>query len=137
MFKAEIIGNLGRDAELKRGNDGNYVVFNVCHSVKYRDRDGNEVVNQLWASCTRNGDGGRLLPWLKKGQKVYVRGNVSSRTYRGHDGNWHSGINISVDEIELVGASPDEQPATNQAPAPENPEPAPAPAKGKKKDLPF
>lgn len=107
MFKAEIIGNLGRDAELKRGNDGNYVVFNVCHSVKYRDRDGNEVVNQLWASCTRNGDGGRLLPWLKKGQKVYVRGNVSSRTYRGHDGNWHSGINISVDEIELVGASPE------------------------------
>lgn len=107
MFKAEIIGNLGRDAELKRGNDGNYVVFNVCHSTKYRDREGNEVTNQLWASCTRNGDGGRLLPYLKKGQKVYVRGNVSSRTYRGHDGNWHSGINISVDEIELVGASPE------------------------------
>ena len=107
MFKAEIIGNLGRDAELKRGNDGNYVVFNVCHSTKYRDREGNEVTNQLWASCTRNGDGGRLLPYLKKGQKVYVRGNVSSRTYRGHDGNWHSGINIAVDEIELVGASPE------------------------------
>ena len=107
MFKAEIIGNLGRDAELKRGNDGNYVVFNVCHSSKYRDREGNEVTNQLWASCTRNGDGGRLMPYLKKGQKVYVRGNVSSRTYRGHDGNWHSGINISVDEIELVGASPE------------------------------
>lgn len=107
MFKAEIIGNLGRDAELKRGNDGNYVVFNVCHSTRYRDREGNEVTNQLWASCTRNGDGGRLMPYLKKGQKVYVRGNVSSRTYRGHDGNWHSGINISVDEIELVGASPE------------------------------
>lgn len=107
MFKAEIIGNLGRDAELKRGNDGSYVVFNVCHSTKYRDREGNEVTNQLWASCTRNGDGGRLMPYLKKGQKVYVRGNVSCRTYRGHDGNWHSGINISVDEIELVGASPE------------------------------
>ena len=107
MFKAEIIGNLGRDAELKRGNAGNYVVFNVCHSTKFRDREGNEVTNQLWASCTRNGDGGRLMPYLKKGQKVYVRGNVSSRTYRGHDGNWHSGINISVDEIELVGASPE------------------------------
>lgn len=107
MFKAEIIGNLGRDAELKRGNDGNYVVFNVCHSTKYRDREGNEMTNQLWASCTRNGDGGRLMPYLKKGQKVYVRGNVSSRTYRGHDGNWHSGINIAVDEIELVGASPE------------------------------
>lgn len=115
MFKAEIIGNLGRDAELKRGNDGNYITFNVCHSSKYTIRSGEEVVNQLWASCTRNGDGGRILQYLKKGQKVYVRGNVTSRCYRGHDGNWHSGINISVDEIELVGSAKEDV-TNNQTP---------------------
>lgn len=136
MFKAEIIGNLGRDAELKRGNDGNYVVFNVCHSTKYRDREGNEVNNQLWASCTRNGDGGRLMPYLKKGQKVYVRGNVSSRTYRGHDGNWHSGINIAVDEIELVGASP-EVAASGAVGQGEAPQPSGAAPEENDKDAPF
>lgn len=136
MFKAEIIGNLGRDAELKRGNDGNYVVFNVCHSTKYRDREGNEVTNQLWASCTRNGDGGRLMPYLKKGQKVYVRGNVSSRTYRGHDGNWHSGINIAVDEIELVGASP-EVAASGAVGRGEAPQPSGAAPEDADKDAPF
>lgn len=136
MFKAEIIGNLGRDAELKRGNDGNYVVFNVCHSTKYRDREGNEVTNQLWASCTRNGDGGRLMPYLKKGQKVYVRGNVSSRTYRGHDGNWHSGINIAVDEIELVGASP-EVAASGAVGRGEAPQPSGASTENFDTDAPF
>ena len=136
MFKAEIIGNLGRDAELKRGNDGNYVVFNVCHSTKYRDREGNEVTNQLWASCTRNGDGGRLMPYLKKGQKVYVRGNVSSRTYRGHDGNWHSGINIAVDEIELVGASP-EVAASGAVGRGEAPQPSVSAPENADKDAPF
>lgn len=136
MFKAEIIGNLGRDAELKRGNDGNYVVFNVCHSTKYRDREGNEVTNQLWASCTRNGDGGRLMPYLKKGQKVYVRGNVSSRTYRGHDGNWHSGINIAVDEIELVGASP-EVAASSAVGQGKAPQPSGASPEDIDKDYPF
>jgi len=136
MFKAEIIGNLGRDAELKRGNDGNYVVFNVCHSTKYRDREGNEVTNQLWASCTRNGDGGRLMPYLKKGQKVYVRGNVSSRTYRGHDGNWHSGINIAVDEIELVGASP-EVAASGAVGRGEAPQPSGASPENFDTDAPF
>lgn len=136
MFKAEIIGNLGRDAELKRGNDGNYVVFNVCHSTKYRDREGNEVTNQLWASCTRNGDGGRLMPYLKKGQKVYVRGNVSSRTYRGRDGNWHSGINIAVDEIELVGASP-EVAASGAVGQGEAPQPSGAATEDADKDAPF
>ena len=136
MFKAEIIGNLGRDAELKRGNDGNYVVFNVCHSTKYRDREGNEVTNQLWASCTRNGDGGRLMPYLKKGQKVYVRGNVSSRTYRGHDGNWHSGINIAIDEIELVGASP-EVAARGAVGRGEAPQPSGASPEDADKDAPF
>ena len=136
MFKAEIIGNLGRDAELKRDNDGNYVVFNVCHSTKYRDREGNEVTNQLWASCTRNGDGGRLMPYLKKGQKVYVRGNVSSRTYRGHDGNWHSGINIAVDEIELVGASP-EVAASGAVGRGEAPQPSGASPENFDTDAPF
>lgn len=113
MFKAEVIGNLGRDAEVRRGNDGNFIVFNLCHSVKYHDKEGNEITNQLWASCTRRGDGGNLLPYLKKGQKVFVRGNVSSRTYKGNDGIWHSGINISVDEIELVGSIKTDENKTN------------------------
>lgn len=105
MLKAEIIGNLGADAVRNQGNDGTYISFRVAHSTTYTNRNSEEVTkNTTWVSCTMNGDGGNLLPYLKSGEKVYVRGNLSSRIFVGHDGQRHAGLNISVSEIELVGS---------------------------------
>lgn len=105
MLKAEIIGNLGADAVKNQGNDGTYISFRVAHSTAYTNRNSGEVTkNTTWVSCTMNGDGGNLLQYLKSGEKVYVRGNLSSRIFVGHDGQRHAGLNISVTEIELVGS---------------------------------
>ena len=105
MLKAEIIGNLGADAVKNQGNDGTYISFRVAHSTTFTNRNSGEVTkNTTWVSCTMNGDGGNLLPYLKSGEKVYVRGNLSSRIFVGHDGQRHAGLNISVTEIELVGS---------------------------------
>lgn len=105
MLKAEIIGNLGADAVRNQGNDGTYISFRVAHSTTYTNRNSGEVTkNTTWVSCTMNGDGGNLLQYLKSGEKVYVRGNLSSRIFVGHDGQKHAGLNISVSEIELVGS---------------------------------
>lgn len=105
MLKAEIIGNLGADAVRNQGNDGTYISFRVAHSTTYTNRNSGEVTkNTTWVSCTMNGDGGNLLQYLKSGEKVYVRGNLSSRIFVGHDGQRHAGLNISVSEIELVGS---------------------------------
>lgn len=105
MLKAEIIGNLGADAVKNQGNDGTYISFRVAHSTTFTNRNSGEVTkNTTWVSCTMNGDGGNLLPYLKSGEKVYVRGNLSSRIFVGHDGQRHAGLNISVSEIELVGS---------------------------------
>lgn len=108
MFKGEIIGNLGADAVLNNGNDGKFVTFRVAHSVVYTDRStGQKVSNTTWVSCSWNSDGGGLLQFLKVGTKVYVRGNLSSRLFVGNDGQRHAGINLSVQEIELVGSRAD------------------------------
>lgn len=105
MLKAEIIGNLGADAVKNQGNDGTYISFRVAHSTTFTNRNSGEITkNTTWVSCTMNGDGGNLLPYLKSGEKVYVRGNLSSRIFVGHDGQRHAGLNISVSEIELVGS---------------------------------
>lgn len=105
MLKAEIIGNLGADAVKNQGNDGTYISFRVAHSTTYTNRNSGEVTKiTTWVSCTMNGDGGNLLQFLKSGEKVYVRGNLSSRIFVGHDGQRHAGLNISVTEIELVGS---------------------------------
>lgn len=105
MLKAEIIGNLGADAVKNQGNDGTYVSFRVAHSTTYTNKTTGEVTkNTTWVSCTLNGDGGNLLPYLKSGEKVYCRGNLTSRIFVGHDGQKHAGLNLSVQEIELVGS---------------------------------
>lgn len=105
MLKAEIIGNLGADAVKNQGNDGTYVSFRVAHSTTYTNKSTGEVTkNTTWVSCTLNGDGGNLLPYLKSGEKVYCRGNLTSRIFVGHDGQKHAGLNLSVQEIELVGS---------------------------------
>lgn len=105
MLKAEIIGNLGADAVKNQGNDGTYVSFRVAHSTTFTNKSTGEVTkNTTWVSCTLNGDGGNLLPYLKSGEKVYCRGNLTSRIFIGHDGQKHAGLNLSVQEIELVGS---------------------------------
>lgn len=105
MLKAEIIGNLGADAVKNQGNDGVYISFRVAHSTTFTNKSTGEVTkNTTWVSCTLNGDGGNLLPYLKSGEKVYCRGNLTSRVFVGHDGQKHAGLNLSVQEIELVGS---------------------------------
>ena len=105
MLKAEIIGNLGADAVKNQGNDGVYISFRVAHSTSFTKKSTGEVTkNTTWVSCTLNGDGGNLLPYLKSGEKVYCRGNLTSRVFVGHDGQKHAGLNLSVQEIELVGS---------------------------------
>ena len=105
MLKAEIIGNLGADAVKNQGNDGTYISFRVAHSTQYTNKATGEVTkNTTWVSCTLNGDGGNLLPYLKSGEKIYCRGNLSSRVYVGHDGQKHAGLNLAVQELELVGS---------------------------------
>jgi len=105
MLKAEIIGNLGADAVKNQGNDGVYVSFRVAHSTSFTNKATGEVTkNTTWVSCTLNGDGGNLLQYLKSGEKVYCRGNLTSRVFVGHDGQKHAGLNLSVQEIELVGS---------------------------------
>lgn len=105
MLKAEIIGNLGADAVKNQGNDGTYISFRVAHSTSFTNKSTGEVTkNTTWVSCTLNGDGGNLLPYLKSGEKVYCRGNLTSRVFVGHDGQKHAGLNLSVQEIELVGS---------------------------------
>lgn len=97
MLKAEIIGNLGADAVKNQGNDGVYISFRVAHSTSFTNKATGEVTkNTIWVSCTLNGDGGNLLPYLKSGEKVYCRGNLTSRVFVGHDGQKHAGLNLSV-----------------------------------------
>lgn len=107
MLKLVIIGNLGADAELRNANGAQFLSFRVAHSDRWTDRSSGEVHdNTTWVSCTLNGDGGNLRPYLKQGTKVYVYGDVSTRIYVSpKDGKQYAGIDCRVRQLELCGGS--------------------------------
>lgn len=100
MLRLQVIGNLGADAERKEANGRRFVSFRVAHSEKRSD--GTEVTN--WVACAMNGDGGKLIDYLKKGVKVWVEGRPRIRTYSSPKTHQiEAGIDLSVDNVELCG----------------------------------
>ena len=81
MIKLSIIGNLGADAEVKNHNGKEFVSFRVAHTDRFT-QDGQTKETTTWVSCILNGNGGNLLPYLKKGTKVFCHGDFSIRLYR-------------------------------------------------------
>ena len=105
MFKIDVIGNLGADAETRVSNGSTYVAFRVAHTVKSVDMQTGEVVRDaVWVSCSKAGECANLMQYLRKGTKVFVRGNAQLKVYTGHDGKPHAGINLFVHELELCGS---------------------------------
>ena len=105
MIRIEMIGNLGADAELKDNNGRKFVSFRLAHTDKWKNsQTGQDNVSTMWASCAINGDAHNLLPYLKKGVKVFVRGSVQLNMYSSPKTHqMECGLNIAVWEIELCG----------------------------------
>ena len=117
MLQLEIIGNLGRDAEVVKFNDRDgrvtdYVSFSVAHT----ERRGGEPVT-VWVSVLWYGNGGGVLPYLKRGTKVFVRGPQTIKAYIDKNGKPASAINCRASEVTLCGSSSDGTGANAGAPA--------------------
>lgn len=112
MLQTTIIGNLGADAEVKELNGRKFVSFNVAHSERWTDENNVQYERTLWVSCTLNGDGGNLLPYLKKGTSIYAIGRTSTRVYSSKkERGFVAGLNLSVTHIELIGGKVDDIPS--------------------------
>lgn len=123
MIKMEIIGNLGADAQLQVYNGNKFVSFRIANTDAWTDKATGEIKKSTqWISCTLNGDGGSLLPYLKKGTKIFVRGNAQIVVYSSPKTHqMEAGVNLFVREIELCGGNKEK--THPQQPAPQQPAP--------------
>lgn len=112
MLKAEFVGHIGADAEIKEFNGKRNIAFNVATSERFKDAQGNPVSRTTWVSCLKPGDGA-VVNYLKKGTQVFCRGNLSAKPYTGRNGV-EAGLNCTVTELELLGSRQDAQ--QNQQP---------------------
>lgn len=111
MLKVELIGNIGADAEVKDFQGNKFVTFRVAHSSRYKDAQGNETESTTWVDVTMNDTESKVIPFLKQGVKVFVRGNASLRVYSSpKDKMMKAGLQVSAWEIELCGGQSEDVP---------------------------
>lgn len=105
MFTAQVIGNLGADAELKTINGKVYLTFRVAHSEKFTKQDGSQIEETTWISCITS-QFTSLHQYLKRGQKVFVSGDCkASIVWKPKTRENVVGLSINVRSIELCGGS--------------------------------
>jgi single-strand DNA-binding protein len=80
MATVTIIGNLGKDVELKDINGKTVASFSVADKSGYGDnKQTNWYGVSIWDGLAKTG----FVDYLKKGQQVMVTGELSTREYNG------------------------------------------------------
>ena len=105
LNRVQIIGNLGRDPELRYTPAGAAVTnFTVAVNRTRRDPSGNPAEETEWF---------RVVAWeklaetcdkyLRKGNTVYVEGRLQSRKYSDKDGIERTAVEIVASEMIMLG----------------------------------
>ncbi|MFN8630378.1 MAG: single-stranded DNA-binding protein [Chloroflexota bacterium] len=101
--KVFIIGNLGRDPEMRYTPNGRPVTeFSVAVSHRSRDPQTNEWRDDQtdWYRVTVWGDRAeRAAEQYRKGNKVFVEGRFRTREFEGKDGQKRISLEITADDV--------------------------------------
>lgn len=100
----QIIGNLGKDCVTNLVNGKNVINFNVAHTEKFRDAQGNQKDKTVWVDCAYWTDRTAIAPYLKKGTQVYAEGTPDIRTYQKTDGTQGVSLTLRVFTVQLLGS---------------------------------
>jgi single-strand DNA-binding protein len=104
MIKLQVIGNLGKDCITNTVNGKSVINFNVAHTEKFRDAQGNQKDKTIWVECAYWTDRTGIAPYLKKGTQVYAEGTPEVRTYPKSDGTTGVSLTLRVFSVQLLGS---------------------------------
>jgi len=86
--KVQLIGNLGKDPEIKNLTSGKIKAnFSLATSEVYRNGNGEKVTDTQWHNVIAWGKTAEIVEnYLQKGNKVAVEGKLIHRVYEDKDG---------------------------------------------------
>ena len=104
MNKIIVIGNLGRDPEMRYTPNGQSVTsFSVASNRKYTTAAGEQREETEWFNVSAWGRHAELCnQYLTKGQQVYVEGRLHSRTYETRDGQTRFVNEINLTDVQFL-----------------------------------
>ncbi|MDR6768658.1 single-strand DNA-binding protein [Acidovorax delafieldii] len=131
--KVIIVGNLGRDPEMRTFPSGDQVAnVTIATTDKWKDKQTGEMKEATeWHRVVFNGRLAEITgQYLRKGSQVYVEGSLRTRKWTDQSGVEKYSTEIRADSLQMLGARQDAAapaPAARPAPPPQRQAPAPAP----------
>lgn len=103
--KAILIGNLGRDPELRYTQTGQAVVnFSLATSENWTDKSGERVEKTEWHRIVAWGKTGELCAqYLSKGRTVYIEGRIQTRDWEDKEGVKRQTTEINATTVQFLG----------------------------------
>ena len=94
-------GTIGKDCEVRYLKSGTAILnVTVANNIGYGDKQ-----QTLWVRVAlfgKRAEGG-LQNYLKKGQQVFVSGELTQNEYKANDGTMKSSLELNANIIDLLG----------------------------------
>ena len=124
--KVILLGNLGRDPEIRSLQSGNKMaLFSLATSKRWKDKATQEQKDKTsWHNVVIFGDGlvNIVEQYVKKGSKVYVEGELQTRKWQDQDGKDRystevvlQGYNCNLTLLDTKGANQQSNSIENQS----------------------
>ena len=124
LNKVILIGNLGADPEVRStANDGRVATVSLATGRQWKGADGNRQEKTQWhrVICWNNKNGQQLADvvekYCKKGDKLYVEGEIEYRSWQDKDGQTKYTTEIRAREIIMLSGRGDSDGGGSWSPA--------------------
>ena len=105
--KIIIVGNLGRDPELRYTPQGNAVCdFSIATNEKRRDKAGEMQDVTTWFKVTLWGkQAENASKYLTKGKPVYIEGRLRIEEWTDRDGKTRQSLEVNATDMQFIGSA--------------------------------
>ncbi len=105
LNKAMLIGNLGKDPEIKYTPEGVAIAkFSIATSEQWKDKDGQKQEKTEWHNIVAFRKLAEICgEYLTKGKQVYIEGRIQTRSWDDKDGNKKYMTEIVADKMQMLG----------------------------------
>lgn len=110
LNKAQLIGNLGRDPEVRYTSNGTAVCnVSIATTSAWKDKAGERVEETEWHRVVFYDRLAEIVgEYLRKGRSIYVEGRLRTRKWDDKEGVGHYATEIIASDMQMLGTKPDD-----------------------------
>jgi len=104
--KVIVLGNLGKDPELRHLPNGDAVCnFSLATTESWKDKEGNKQDKTEWHNVVIFRKLAEIAgEYLKKGRPVYIEGRLQTRKWQDKEGKDRYTTEIVADQMQMLGS---------------------------------